>query len=240
MPPMQTVFDRKFVLAASLIGVVYALFMAALSYWTRPEVAGAAGVALTSVATAIFKQFENLRFRELADSEGFSVQVVRLRVGPLIAALVTCFLIVAGIPMVICALIMLYKLSFYHVDTIPEYQAAVNRVTYEVGFQLGSTPWMQIGLHVITILAHALFGVVCASVAAKRVAYWYAITAALVLQLLAFVFSGILWMMTKGGAHEIRIDTSDGILSAAYVAAAFAGALLWGRHRERRRQAAAG
>lgn len=59
-------FDRKFVGAASLIGLIYAAVIAALSSFAGKEVAG---VALTALATAIFKQFETLRFRELAETD---------------------------------------------------------------------------------------------------------------------------------------------------------------------------
>src|SRR5437762_2680795 len=96
----KQLFDRKFVSAAIAIRIGYALFMAILSKTTSPAVAGAAGVALTSVGTAIFKQFENLRFKELAATEGFTVPVVRLRLLPFIGAVIACLVIVCILPFV--------------------------------------------------------------------------------------------------------------------------------------------
>lgn len=73
-----TGFDRKFVIAATLIGVAYAAIVAVLGAMFGREVAGAAGVALTALAAAIFKQFETLRFRAIADDEGTELTVPKI------------------------------------------------------------------------------------------------------------------------------------------------------------------
>jgi hypothetical protein len=52
------VFDKKFVMAAALVGAVYAAVVATLGALVGKEAAGVAGVALTALATGIFKQFE--------------------------------------------------------------------------------------------------------------------------------------------------------------------------------------
>lgn len=72
----KQVFDKKFVIAASLIGFVYAAVIATLGSFVGKEVAGVAGVALTALATAIFKQFETLRFRSLAETDETQTLVV--------------------------------------------------------------------------------------------------------------------------------------------------------------------
>jgi hypothetical protein len=62
-------FDRRFVGAATVIGCIYALIVVALTQVIGKEAAGAAGIALTALATGIFRQFESLRFRALAQHE---------------------------------------------------------------------------------------------------------------------------------------------------------------------------
>ncbi len=69
------VFDRKFVVAASIIGTLYAAVVVVLGAAVGKEAAGVAGVALTALATGIFKQFETLRFRAIAESETREVKV---------------------------------------------------------------------------------------------------------------------------------------------------------------------
>lgn len=228
------VFDRKFVFAASLIGIAYALFMALLAHVATPAVAGAAGVALTSVATAIFKQFENLRFRQVAEDRGVTVEVLKFRFGPFVAAVIACSIIVFAIPMIVGFSMLAYRLSFYPMKDSADLSRAF-AMSAEFGMELGSNPWIVFTVRLVTIMAHALFGALCASVAPKRVAYWYAIAAALTLQLLDPVVLTIMWVVSKAGNSGWTPQyTIEGIWSAAYVSAAFAGALLWGRRREKR------
>ncbi|MDB5970090.1 MAG: hypothetical protein JWQ90_2540 [Hydrocarboniphaga sp.] len=74
----RELFDRKFVVAASAIGLLYALIVAALGALVGKEVAGVAGVALTALATGIFRQFETLRFRRIAqENPGYAVSFPR-------------------------------------------------------------------------------------------------------------------------------------------------------------------
>jgi hypothetical protein len=62
-------FDRRFVSAAIIIGGIYALVVAGITKAIGHEAAGVAAAALTALTTAIFKQFEGLRFRALASHE---------------------------------------------------------------------------------------------------------------------------------------------------------------------------
>lgn len=73
--PDKTLFDQKFVLAAVLIGTAYAVLVVAVGSIVGKEAAGVGGVALTAVATGIFKQFENLRFKAITDSDARLVAV---------------------------------------------------------------------------------------------------------------------------------------------------------------------
>lgn len=59
-------FDRPFAIAAFVIGLSYALIISGLGLLLGKEAAGPAGVALTSLATAVFKRFEGLRFQRAA------------------------------------------------------------------------------------------------------------------------------------------------------------------------------
>lgn len=76
-------FDRKFVNAAIAIGVGYAVVIAIISSLLGRDAAGAAGVALTALATGIFKQFESLRFTRTSDRQT-TIEVPKLRIGYLI------------------------------------------------------------------------------------------------------------------------------------------------------------
>lgn len=65
MPDSRSIasFDRKFVVAATAIGVVYSLIVVGVSKLIGKEAAGVAGVALAALATGIFQKFEGLRFK---------------------------------------------------------------------------------------------------------------------------------------------------------------------------------
>lgn len=59
--------DRGFVFAAISIGAAYVLIIVLLERFIGQTAAGVGGVALTALATGIFKQFETLRFKTTAD-----------------------------------------------------------------------------------------------------------------------------------------------------------------------------
>ena len=66
--------------AACAIGAAYALIIAGLGSLLGAQAAGVAGVALTALATAIFKQFETLRFKTIAEQEERTVSIPRLNI----------------------------------------------------------------------------------------------------------------------------------------------------------------
>jgi hypothetical protein len=90
MQQATQLFDRKFVYAACAIGAAYALIIAGLGSLLGAQAAGVAGVALTALATAIFKQFETLRFKTIAEQEERTVSIPRLNI-PYLLLLVCAF-----------------------------------------------------------------------------------------------------------------------------------------------------
>jgi len=84
MQQVTEFFDKKFVYAACAIGAAYALIIAGLGSLLGTQAAGVAGVALTALATAIFKQFETLRFKTIADQEERAVSIPRLNIAYLL------------------------------------------------------------------------------------------------------------------------------------------------------------
>jgi hypothetical protein len=66
---VQRSVDRGFVWAAAMIGTVYVGLVVAVGALAGKEAAGVASVALTALATAVFQQFERLRFKTLSSDE---------------------------------------------------------------------------------------------------------------------------------------------------------------------------
>src|SRR5207247_8624726 len=79
-----------FLSAACEIGAAYSLIITGLSFLLGKEAAGVAAVALTALATAIFKQFETLRFKTIAEHEERTVSIPRLNI-PYLLLLVFAF-----------------------------------------------------------------------------------------------------------------------------------------------------
>jgi hypothetical protein len=76
----KEMFDRKFVVAAIVIGVAYTTIVVVLGTLIGKDAAGIAGVALTALATGIFKQFETLRFRQQTDDSTKSIELPAFRI----------------------------------------------------------------------------------------------------------------------------------------------------------------
>jgi hypothetical protein len=71
----KELFDKKFVIAAIIVGAIYALIVVVVDTVIGKEAAGVAGVALTALATALFSKFETLQFRRISDEESNWVYV---------------------------------------------------------------------------------------------------------------------------------------------------------------------
>src|SRR5262249_1801353 len=80
MQQATELFDKKFVYAACAIGATYALIVAGLGSWLGNSAAGVAGGALAALSTALFKQFETLRFKTIAEQEERTVSIPRLNI----------------------------------------------------------------------------------------------------------------------------------------------------------------
>jgi hypothetical protein len=76
----KDLFDRKFVIAACLIGAAYAGIIALIERLVGKEAAGVAGVALTALATTIFSRFEKLQFVRKSRSSAVEVAIPRLSI----------------------------------------------------------------------------------------------------------------------------------------------------------------
>jgi hypothetical protein len=71
----KKLFDGKFVRAAVLIGVAYAVIVVVVEKIVGKEAAGVAGVALTALAVGTLQRFETLRFRKISDDKSTWVDV---------------------------------------------------------------------------------------------------------------------------------------------------------------------
>jgi hypothetical protein len=71
----RELFDKKFVIAAIVLGGIYALIVVLIGIMIGKDAAGVAGVALTALATALFKKYETLQFRRMSDGESAWVDV---------------------------------------------------------------------------------------------------------------------------------------------------------------------
>src|SRR5262245_66071918 len=102
--------DKKFVYAACAIGAAYALIISGLGFLLGKEAAGVAGVALTALASAIFKQFETLRFKTIAEQQERTVSIPRLNLPYLLLLVFSfhCFQVLLGL--FLCVSISLFLL----------------------------------------------------------------------------------------------------------------------------------
>ncbi len=73
--PTKELFDKKFVMAAVVLGAVYALVVVLIGKIIGMEAAGVAGIALSALFTGILKKFETLRFRRISDDKSTWVDV---------------------------------------------------------------------------------------------------------------------------------------------------------------------
>lgn len=71
----QSQFDKKFVIAAVVVGGSYTLIVVLVGRMLGKDAAGVAGVALTALETALLRQFETLQFRKMSEQESVWVNV---------------------------------------------------------------------------------------------------------------------------------------------------------------------
>jgi hypothetical protein len=71
----RELFDRKFVIAAIILGIGYALTIVLIGKTFGKDSAGVAGVALTALATGLFSKFETLQFRKVSHDESIQISL---------------------------------------------------------------------------------------------------------------------------------------------------------------------
>jgi hypothetical protein len=71
----KELFDKKFVIAAILIAVAYVAIVVLIGALLGKDAAGVSGIALTALATGLFRKFETLRFRKISEEKSKFVEV---------------------------------------------------------------------------------------------------------------------------------------------------------------------
>jgi NADH:ubiquinone oxidoreductase subunit 6 (subunit J) len=155
-------FDRRFVYAACTIGAGYSLIIAGLGSLLDKEAAGVAGVALTALATGIFKQFE-IRFRRIAEREERAVSIPRLNM-PYLLLLVFAFV---GIQFVVGMLFGAILASFGWLKIAPS-------MTFESFGDLFTDYKFLVSLVGLIAISHFAAGYLCGRTA-PSVSFSYAL-----------------------------------------------------------------
>jgi hypothetical protein len=206
------IFDRKFVFAALIIGIAYATIVVLLGTLMGKEAAGVAGVALTALAGAIFKQFETLRFRSLALNEETTVYISKISWWYL-----TLFVFAnLGTQTV-------FGLVFGEILSVFGYMPNLNANESFGG--LLTDPKILIGLVGITLLAHIFSGFICGKTA-PTLQYSYALLAcfaSLLIPIVMIVVAQSVRNLSLKMFLEPAIYTT-GIYWLVYLAGSFFGA----------------
>src|SRR5262245_42414516 len=108
-PSTESLFDRKFVVTATIIGAAYVALVLIISKFSR-EAANVASVALAALATGLFKKFESLRFQQLAESKYQTIALPHLHWWGFILATAWCLFLMAA-----CSMIIILPFAMPHV-----------------------------------------------------------------------------------------------------------------------------
>lgn len=216
-------FDRKFVYAACAIGAAYALIIAVLGALVGKEAAGVAGVALTALATAIFKQFETLRFQTIAEKEERTVSIPRLNI-PYLVLLALAF---HGIQVLVGMLFGVFLTAFGLLKITPS-------TTFESFGEFMSGYKILIPIVGAAGVSFFAGGYLCGKTA-PRVSFSYALIGSILSLLIAMIMNvmneiaqdwrAALSMLANPGFYVF------GIFWGAYVVCAFLGARIGFRGR---------
>jgi outer membrane murein-binding lipoprotein Lpp len=227
--PNETLFDRKFVVTAVILGAVF-VAMAIIISKIDQNAGTVAGVFLAALAAALFKKFESLRFHQLAESSYHKVEIPRLHWWGFILAGVWCLFLILLIPT-----LMVFAMYFYKIQSVvnaPDFQAASAKLSLEVGVGVRHSILANVIATCGFLAGSFFFGVTCALVSSRRAAYTYAVFGALLAQ--AFPLLGV--VITSVIARErprIPAPSLAGqVLPLACIAAAFVGAYFTSRRRE--------
>jgi hypothetical protein len=210
----KEMFDKKFVVAATLIGVAYTVIVVILGSTIGKEAAGIAGVTLTALATGIFKKFETLRFRHQSDDQTKSIELPAFRIWYFLLILFAFF----GLQLILGAILgsVLGALGLMPDLSNPE-AASI----------LLNDPKVWILLVGLTTVAYFLGGYLVGKTA-PSVTYTYAIVAALLTLLIPLMLS-VIPLLILLGKEAIGIFAPSlylAIFWLLYVVAALIGSKL--------------
>jgi hypothetical protein len=200
--PTKQMFDRKFVIAATLIGVVYTALVVILGTVLGKEAAGVAGVALTALATGIFKQFETLRFRQQTSDAGVSINVPAFRIWYFLLILFAFF----GLQTVLGFIL---GVVFVALGQTPD-------VSDPLAFSAFFSSWRLYVLLGVNAVAY-FFGGYLVGKTAPSVTYTYAVVAAM-LSLILPVIVQVTAILILGGLATLKLSAAD-MVANLYLAA---------------------
>jgi len=223
MQQAAELFDKKFVYAACAIGAAYALIIAGLGSLLGKEAAGVAGVALTALASAIFKQFETLRFKTIADQQERTVSIPRLNI-PYLLLLVCAF---QGIQLLVGLLLGVILESVGWLKT-------ASSTTFESFWALLSDYRILVPMVGGTAVSYFTGGYLCGRTA-PRVSFSYALIGS-ILSLVVVMILQVMGAMAQDWRQALSTLANPafyvfGIFWGVYAACAFLGARIGFRGR---------
>jgi hypothetical protein len=217
-PPDATV-DRRFVITAMLLAAAYGLVVAVIAYFSK-EAAGAAGVVLTALGTAIFARFADLRFPVTSPEKAVLVPIPRIRswvviLSGLILFFATC--------LVLFLVLFIYLLIWFVQHpvanmTVAEITASYSEAFLNLGRVSANYAVVAVGFFLVTAAIYLLYGFVCTRIWPSRSAVLYAVFGAVVAQTVPV-------LITLGLAlvHISRFSIKDAISIGLFVACAAIG-----------------
>jgi len=210
--------NRKFIIAVIVIGLSYALIVAVLGLLVGQSAASVASVALTALATTVFKKFEDLRFKKTATT---TIEIATLG---------------------IWAVLLLF-FSFFGCQLVMG--QIVSLVLTAVGFKPDLTgslsdfiDFFSIPSVLIIYFLATSFAYFSAAYCAARVITQLRYSQVLIVGLLVLIFNAFILILQTAlhltSIEEIILFWSDsystGILWIVYLASALFGAWLAARH----------
>ena len=180
-------FDRAFVIAAALIGSFYVVLIWLITKVAGQAVAGVAGVALTALATGIFKQFETLRFKRVAEGPGRTILLPAFN--PYFFAL--CTFAILGLQVALGFVIGIVTSRLGQIPENPNVGDFMN-------FIVGNKTMLFVAV-TVTFVTYLTAGFLIGKTA-RSVTYTYAVTATLTAYLLPLLGMIATFLLVKGWA----------------------------------------
>jgi hypothetical protein len=218
MTSSESLFDRKFVFAAVLIGVFYITIIVVIGGIFGPNAAGYAGVAMTTLAAAIFSKFETLRFKLLEEGEGHTVAISSIKVKYVLLYGVT----FVGIQIITFSIfsIVLVIFDFHAIREIvmmkPGWECVNCGEIWGINYKLFSSLVHFLIISII-LIAYIIGGFLCGKTAPSA-RYAYPVLGSL----LSLMFYTVI-LYLYGGRIHIKELPELGVFWALHVAGAFFG-----------------